>query len=55
MSLNYPSERRTVTGILAPVIVDPENAADHLRPFLACDSSCLRTDILKMIMISRMK
>jgi hypothetical protein len=49
MSLKYAEERRLVANILSQSIVDPENAAYDLRPFLCCESGALRTEIIQII------
>ena len=49
MALKYPAERRVVASKLASSIVDPENAAYHLRPFLSYETASLRTDIIQLI------
>ena len=47
MSLRSPAERKKTAVILAPCIVDPENADIHLLPFLVCDSSVLRSHVIQ--------
>lgn len=52
MALKYPAERANAAKILSPVVVDPENAAHDLRPFLSCETSSLRNDIIKLVVSS---
>lgn len=49
LSLRSPAERKKTAVILAPCIVDPENADIHLLPFLVCDSSMLRSHVIQSI------
>lgn len=46
MALKYPAERQAAAKLLAQTVVDPENAGYDLRPFLSCESSALRKDII---------
>ena len=49
MNMRYSSERQAVANLLAPNIVDPENAYAHLLPYIAYESSTVRDTILQSI------
>ena len=49
MSLCYAAEREKAARQLAPCVVDPENAPTHLLPFLACETSSVRTAIIDAV------
>ena len=46
MNLHYSSERLATAESLAANIVDPENANDHLLPYIACEGSTVRERII---------
>ena len=50
MNVHYSSERQAVANLLAPNIVDPENAYSHLLPYIAYESSSVRDKILQSIL-----
>ena len=50
MNLKSPAERTRATELLAPCVVDPENASSHLLPFLAYDKHSVRTQIIKTVL-----
>ena len=54
MNLHYSSERQAVAKQLSSNVVDPENANDHLLPFLACEGSEVREQILCSVIGSTM-
>jgi hypothetical protein len=49
MNMKYSSERQATAELLAPNIVDPENAYSHLLPYIACESLTVREKILQSI------
>ncbi len=49
MHMRYSSEREAVAAMMAPRIVDPENAHTQLLPFIACESLIVRGKILNSI------
>ncbi len=49
MHMRYSSEREGVAAMVAPRIVDPENAYTQLLPFIACESLTVRDKILHSI------
>ncbi len=51
MNMRYSSERQSVSHLLAPNLVDPENAYEHLLPYIACESPTVRETILNNIMV----
>ncbi|CAI8044562.1 hypothetical protein GBAR_LOCUS24701 [Geodia barretti] len=49
MHLKYSSEREALAALLAPQIVDAENAVCHLLPFIAGENHCVRQRILDTV------
>ena len=49
MNLHYSSERQATAERLSMNIVDPENANDHLLPYIACEGLAVRERILRAI------
>lgn len=49
MHMRYSSEREAAAAMIAPRIVDPENARTQLLPFIACESVTVRDSILNAI------
>ena len=49
MNMRYSSERQAAATLLAPNIVDPENAYSHLLPYIALESLAVRENILQTI------
>lgn len=49
MHMRYSSEREVVAALVAPKIVDPENSYSHLLPFIACESTPVRDNILNTV------
>ncbi len=49
MHMRYSSEREAVVVMVAPRIVDPENAHTQLLPFIACENLIVRDKILNSI------
>ena len=49
MNMRYSAERESVASLLAPRIVDPENAYSHLLPYLACEHTKVQRNILNRI------
>ena len=50
MNLKYSAERETVSRLLAPQIVDPENASCHLLPYIAFESCAVRERIVGTVL-----
>ena len=46
----YSAERETMSQLLAPQIVDPENASSHLLPYIACESCAVRERIVGTVL-----
>jgi len=52
MNLHYSSERQAAAKQLSSNVVDPENASDHLLPFLACEGAQVRGEIISSVIHS---
>ena len=50
MNLKYSAEREAVSRLLAPQIVDPENASSHLLPYVAYESCAMRERIIETVL-----
>ena len=50
MNLKYSAERETMSQLLAPQVVDPENASSHLLPYIACESCAVRERIVGAVL-----
>ena len=49
MNLKYSAEREMAAKLLAPQVVDPENASSHLLPYIAYEGSDVREKIIRTV------